>query len=63
MYSDYNVVSMWPRCIQPPVSGPTVLRSDRTEIIDPFMSLLSASKGLYDALNNEVPQDDKKMRG
>ena len=39
---------------------PTVLRTDRVEVIDPFMSLLSDSKNVYDALNNELPQDDKK---
>jgi len=39
---------------------PTVLRTDRPEVIDPEVSLLSDSKGLYDALNNELPQDDKK---
>ena len=28
---------------------------------DPEVSLLIDSKGLYDALNNELPQDDKKV--
>ena len=37
-----------------------MLRTDRPEIIDPEVSLVSDSKGLYDALNNELPQDDKK---
>ena len=36
------------------------MRTDRIEVIDPFMSLLTDSKGVYDALNNELPQDDKK---
>ena len=39
---------------------PTVLRTDRVEVIDPFMSLLSGSKNVYDAVNNELPQDGKK---
>ena len=42
------------------VSQPTVLRADRCEVDDPDVSLLGDSKGLYDALNNELPQDDKK---
>ena len=29
--------------------------------MDPEVSILSDSKGLYDALNNEIPQDDKKI--
>ena len=37
-----------------------MLRSDRPEVIDPEVSLLSDSRGLYDALNNELPQGDKK---
>ena len=37
-----------------------MLRTDREEVIDPEVSLVSDSKGLYDALNNELPQDDKK---
>ena len=37
-----------------------MLRTDREEIVDPEVSILSDSKGLYDALNNELPQDDKK---
>ena len=43
-----------------PSSTPTVLRTDREQVQDPDASLLSDSKGLYDALNNELPQDDKK---
>ena len=39
---------------------PTVLRTDRSNVIDPEASVISDSKGLYDALNNELPQDDKK---
>ena len=41
-------------------TAPTVLRTDRPEVVDPEVSLLSDNKGLYDALNNELPQDDKK---
>ena len=44
----------------PTPTRPTVLRTDRAEVIDPFMSLLSDSKNVYDALSNELPQDDKK---
>ena len=36
------------------------MRTDRVEVIDPFVSLLSDSKNVYDALNDELPQDDKK---
>ena len=37
-----------------------MVRTDRPNIRDPFASVLSDSKGLYDAMNNELPQDDKK---
>ena len=30
------------------------------EVQDPEVTVISDSKGLYDALNNELPQDDKK---
>ena len=60
LYSDYDIQIQWPRHRRPPPKCPTVLRTDRVEVIDPFMSLLSDSKGVYDALNNELPQDDKK---
>ena len=40
--------------------GTTVLRTDRTEVQDPLCTLITDSKGVYDALNNELPQDDKK---
>jgi hypothetical protein len=36
------------------------MRTERAEVVDPEFSLLSDSKCLYDALNNELPQDDKK---
>ena len=36
------------------------MRTERPEVQDPEVSVLSDSKGLYDALNNELPQDDKK---
>ena len=60
MYSDFNIVTQWPDCIRPEPRKPTVLRTDRSEIIDPIASLCSDSKGTFDALNNELPQDDKK---
>ena len=40
----------------------TVLRTDRPEIQDPFVTMITDSKGLYDALNNELPQSDKKAK-
>ena len=61
LYSDFCIMSQWPKhFVASSVRKQTVLRTDRPEIIDPEMSLLSDSKGLYDALNNELPQDDKK---
>ena len=60
MHADFNVVTQWPRSLLPAPRGPTVLRTDRPEVIDPFCSLLSDSKGVFDSLNNELPQDDKK---
>ena len=43
-----------------PTRKMTVMRTERPEVQDPEVSMLSDSKGLYDALNNELPQDDKK---
>ena len=60
LYADYNIVTQWPKHLTPIPKYPTVLRTDRVEVIDPFVSLLSDSKNVYDALNNELPQDDKK---
>jgi len=60
MYRDYDIQRQRPRHFGMPNLAPTVLRSDRASVIDPEVSLLSDSKGLYDALNNELPQDDKK---
>ena len=60
IFGDFNIVTMWPRCIEPKASGPTVLRTDRAEVEDPMMSLLTDSKNVFDALNNELPQEDKK---
>ena len=59
LYSDYGYVDKQPAHIAFPIREPTVLRSDRKEIIDPFLSALTDSKGLYDALANELPQDNK----
>eukprot|EP00973_Karenia_brevis_P015944 2179836-Karenia_brevis.AAC.1 len=42
------------------IHGPTVLRTERPEVKDPLCTLIIDSKGLYDALNNELPQDDKE---
>jgi hypothetical protein len=60
IYSDFDFRTQRPRHFAVPSKTPTVLRTDRPEVVDPEMSLLSDSKGLYDALNNELPQDDKK---
>ena len=40
--------------------GATMLRTDRAEVQDPLCTLIPDSKGVYDAFNNELPQDDKK---
>ena len=60
LYADFDVFTQRPRHFALISREPTVLRTDRPEVIDPEASLLSDSKGLYDALNNELPQDDKK---
>ena len=60
LYADYNIATQWPKHMTPTSKRPTVLRTDRVEVTDPFMSLLSDSKNVYDALSNELPQDDKK---
>eukprot|EP00973_Karenia_brevis_P036450 5025984-Karenia_brevis.AAC.1 len=36
------------------------MRTERQEVKDPLCSMISDSKGLYDALNSEWPQDDKR---
>merc|ERR1712015_229401 len=59
-YADYSIQSLRPKHFPGRSRNPTVLRADREEVIDPEASVLSDSKGLYDALNNELPQDDKK---
>ena len=59
-YANYDMLTQRPAHKPLPVRGPTVVRSDRPEIRDPDASVLSDSKGLYDAINNELPQDDKK---
>ena len=59
-YSDFDILTQRPRHRVAPDSVPTVLRTDRPTVIDPDVTLISDSKGLYDALNNELPQDDKK---
>ena len=58
MYSDFCMVRQLPRHFAKMSKEPTVLRTSRPNIMDPLVSLLSDSKGLYDALNNELPQDD-----
>ena len=60
LYADFDISTQRPRHFPKAERQPTVLRSDRPEVIDPEMSLLSDSKGLYDALNNELPQDNKQ---
>ena len=60
MYSDFNIATKFPNHMAVPPKAPTVLRTDRPEVIDPLCNLVSDNKGLYDALNNELPQDDKK---
>ena len=59
-FSDFDLLTQRPKHFLPISSEPTVLRTDRPEVVDPEVSLISDSKGLYDALNNELPQDDKK---
>ena len=49
-----------PRHCHSPPRAATVLRTDRPEVQDPLCTLITDSEGVYDALNNELPQDDKK---
>ena len=60
LYATFDIMSQQPSHLALPSSAPTVLRTDREVVQDPIASLLCDSKGLYDALNNELPQDDKK---
>ena len=60
LFSDFDIFTQWPRHLGVPTRQPTVLRTDRAEVKDPYVTIISDSKGLYDALNNELPQDDKK---
>ena len=49
------------RALAFPPRAATVLRTDRPEVQDPLCTLVTDSKGVYGALNNELPQDDKKL--
>ena len=60
---DYNIVLQRPEHWSSPMRGATVLRIDRTEVQDPLCTLITDSKGDYDALKNELPQDDKERSG
>ena len=60
LYSDYNIVLQRPGHWSSPERVATVLRTDRPEVQDPLCTLVADSKGVFDALNNELPQDDKK---
>ena len=60
LYSDYSIVLQPPEHWTSPVRVATVLRTDRSEVQDPCCTLVTDSKGVYDALNNGLPQDDKK---
>ena len=60
LYNDFDKLDQRPRHFPKIDTSPSVLRTDRQDVIDPEVSLLSDSKGLYDANNNEIPQDDRK---
>ena len=60
LYSNFDIMTQQLSHFALPSSTPTVLRTDREQVQDPDASLLSDSNGLYDALNNELPQDGKK---
>ena len=61
LFGDFDIMTQRPRHFPAIEDQPIVLRTDRPEVIDPDVSLLSDSKGLYDALNNELPQGDKEL--
>eukprot|EP00973_Karenia_brevis_P090620 12403463-Karenia_brevis.AAC.1 len=60
MYSDFNILTQRSEHWGPIIRGPTVLRSDRPEVKDPLCAMISDSECLFDVLNNELLQDDKK---
>ena len=59
LFSAFDIFIQWPTHLGVPTRKPTVLRADRAEVVDPYVTIVSDSKGLYDALNSELPQDDK----
>eukprot|EP00973_Karenia_brevis_P010355 1404275-Karenia_brevis.AAC.1 len=60
MYSGFKILTQCPEHWGPVRRGPTVLRAERPEVKDLLCTMISDSKGLFDALNNELPQDDRK---
>eukprot|EP00973_Karenia_brevis_P027533 3797968-Karenia_brevis.AAC.1 len=55
MYSDFNILTQRPQHWGPIIRGSTVLGTDQPEVKDPLCTTISDSKGLFDALNNELP--------
>ena len=60
LYANWDILLANPRHYPKVNRTPSVLKTDRPTVIDPQVTLCSDSKGLFDALNNELPQDDKK---
>ena len=42
--------------------GATVPRTNGAEVQDQLYTLIIDSKGVYDALNTDLPQDDKSVQ-
>ncbi len=60
VYANFDILTTSPRHFPKVTRTPSVLKTDRPTVVDPQVTLCSDSKGLFDALNNELPQDDKK---
>jgi hypothetical protein len=60
VYANWDILATNPRHFPKVTRTPSVLKTDRPTVVDPQVTLCSDSKGLFDALNNELPQDDKK---
>ncbi len=61
VYANWDILAINPKHFCKVTRSPSVLKTDRPTVDDPQVTLRSDSKGLFDALNNEMPQDEKKL--
>ena len=60
-WSDYSILTQRRKnCATPNTKMPHVVRDENPSYRDPEATIVMDSKGLFDALDNELPQDDRK---